>query len=216
MDAFELNKILGAVLGALVFVMGLSVLSEIIFAPHGLDTPGYLINIDDSSAAAEAPKEVPFAVLLQQGDAGAGKAGARVCGACHNFEEGGPNGIGPHLWGVVGRPIASAEGFNYSSALKEYGADKTWSYDELNGFIHAPQQDVPGTIMGFAGIKNDQDRANVVLFLKSISPDAPPLPEPPAAEEPAADEAAAEEATAAAGDAEPAATEEAEPAPSAN
>ena len=182
MNAHELNKFVGAILAALVFAMGLSVLSEIIFEPEKLYEPAYVIAIADenSGLAAEEEEETPFAVLLAAADPASGKAVARVCGACHSFDEGGANGIGPALYGVVGRQIASHEGFNYSSALSTYGADKSWTYEELDEFIEAPQQDVPGTIMGFAGVKDPVQRADLVAYLRSITPDAPPLPEPPA------------------------------------
>lgn len=182
MNAHELNKFVGAILAALVFAMGLSVLSEIIFEPGELYEPAYVIAISDENSGlqAEEEEETPFALLLAAADPAAGRNVARVCAACHNFEEGGPNGIGPNLYDVVGRQIAGHEGFNYSSAMASYGADKTWTYEELDQFLEAPQQDIPGTIMGFAGVKDPVQRADLVMYLRSISPDAPPLPEPPA------------------------------------
>ncbi len=181
MNAHELNKFVGAILAALVFAMGLSVLSEIIFEPHELYDPAYVVAIaeENSGLAAEEEAEVPFAALLAVADTDAGQRRAKVCGACHTFTEGGANGIGPALHGVVGRPIASHADFKYSAALKEFGEGKTWSYDELDGFLENPQKHVPGTIMGFAGLKDGAQRAEVVSYLRSESPDAPPLPEPP-------------------------------------
>ncbi len=213
MNAFELNKIMSAVLGALVFAMGLSVLSEIIFDEHSLFTPGYEVAIAEATGGAEAPEEVPLAVLLNEAEESKGQGLARVCGACHTFTEGGANGIGPNLHGVVGRPIASHEGFSYSGAMSTYseGGARHWSYEELDEFLQSPQSDIPGTAMGYAGIKNDEDRADVIAYLKSVSPEAPAYPEVPApTEEMAPDPAAAEaeavqaeevEANATAGDA---------------
>ncbi|GAB5375447.1 MAG: hypothetical protein AcusKO_19090 [Acuticoccus sp.] len=182
MNAHQLNKYIGAVLAALVFAMGLSVLSEIIFEPHELYDPAYVVAIADDDAAlrGEEAAETPFAVLLAEADPAAGKNGVRVCGACHTFNEGGANGIGPALHGVVGRAIAAVDGFNYSAALKTYGEGKVWDYEELSGFIENPQAHVRGTIMSFAGVKDPAKRAEAIVYLASESPDAPPLPEPPA------------------------------------
>lgn len=184
MDSFELNKFLGGALAALVFVMGLSVLSDIIFDEKALYEPAYAIAIaeHEDEMKDEEEEETPFAILLASADPAAGEASARVCGACHSFDEGGANGIGPALYNVVGRDIGGGEGFGYSSALTTYGEGKTWNYEELDGFLENPTAWISGTIMGYAGIKDPQERANVVAYMKSVSPDAPPYPEPPAQE----------------------------------
>ncbi|MEM6762854.1 MAG: c-type cytochrome [Pseudomonadota bacterium] len=209
MDAFEINKFVGAVLAALVFAMGLSVLSEIIFHDDVLYDPAYVIQIADADDALveEEEKETPFAVLLASADPAAGESAARVCGACHGVEADSGNGIGPAIYNIVGRDIAAADGFGYSAALSSHGEGKVWSYDELNGFLTNPQQWVSGTSMGFGGIQDPQDRANVIAYLKSISPDAPPFPDPPvevAAVDDAAVTDAAPEAEAAPSEAVPA------------
>ena len=185
MNAYEINKILGAVLGTLVFVMGLSVLSGIIFSEDPPEQAGWQVAVkDDADEVAEeeaaAQEEVPFEVLLASADPEAGKSASRVCGACHAFEKGGGNGIGPALWNSVGAEIASVEGFNYSSAMKEHAEEAgRWTYAQLNGWLRNPQEWVPGTSMGYAGIKDRQERANVIAYMKSMSPDGPPLPEAP-------------------------------------
>lgn len=199
MNAYELNKAIGAILGALVFVMGLSVLSDIIFSETPPAEPGYQIAIADAedTVVEEAPAEQSFDVLLASADPEAGESGARVCSACHSFEADGPNGIGPHLWNIVGREMAVIDGFNYSSALVSHADEApVWTYEELDGFLENPQGWVPGTIMGYAGIKDAQDRADVIAYLKEVSPDGPPLPEAPApGEVPAAEAEAAEAET---------------------
>lgn len=182
MNSWELNKVAGAVLGTLVFGMGLGVLAEVIFEQHPPEEPGYEIAIAEptSEDTEAAPAGPPFAVLLASASVSAGEQGVRVCGACHTFEEGGPNKVGPNLHGVVGAPVIDKPNFNYSGAMKAFGEGKTWTYDELNHFLESPQGYIPGTAMSFGGIKDDEKRADVIVYLKSISPDAPPLPEPPA------------------------------------
>lgn len=199
MNAFELNKYMGAILAALVFVMGLSVLSDIIFSEERPEQLGYEVVVasdeESESESAEGAQEEPFEVLLASADPQAGEGAARVCSACHAFDEGGGNGIGPALYNVVGRDIASVDGFGYSSALQSHAEEApAWSYAELDGFLENPQGWVPGTSMGYAGISDRQTRADVIAYLKSVSPDAPALPEPPAADESAGeDEVAASE-----------------------
>lgn len=185
MNAYELNKIIGAVLAALVFAMGVGVISDIIFTEEALEEPAYRIAVasaTDTGDEAEVAEEPPFAVFLASADAAAGESASRVCSACHSFDEGMENKIGPALYGVVGREIGVVEGFAYSNALAEHEAE-VWSYDALDGFLENPQGWAPGTSMGYAGIKDPQERANVVAYLASVTPDAPAFPEPPAEEE---------------------------------
>jgi cytochrome c len=111
---------------------------------------------------------------LAHADVDAGAKSARVCAACHSFEEGGAAKIGPPLWGVVGRDIASLGDFTYSSALA--GKEGQWSYETLDEYLSSPRDWVPGTKMAFAGIKKPDDRANVILYLRSLSNEPAPLP----------------------------------------
>ncbi|MFD0388940.1 c-type cytochrome [Tistrella bauzanensis] len=120
------------------------------------------------------------------------KAGAKVfarCTACHDDSKGGPNKVGPELWSVVGRPIASADGFAYSAALQGLGGE--WTFDKLDHFLTKPSDFAPGTKMSFAGLSKVEDRAAVIAYLNSQSDNPQPLPEAPAADAPAEGEAAA-------------------------
>ncbi|HEY7645491.1 MAG TPA: cytochrome c family protein, partial [Hyphomicrobiales bacterium] len=182
MDKMTINMIAGAVLSSLLVIFGTSTFVNILYPRGG--TPEHdeaqVANAahGGKAGAPEAPEPAapatPLPVLLAKASVDAGAAQAKKCAACHTFEKGGPNKVGPDLFDVVGRPVASHEGFAYSPALKAFGGN--WDYEKLNCFIHSPKDCVPGTKMTFAGIKKDTDRADVIAYLHSISPDAPPLP----------------------------------------
>ena len=128
---------------------------------------------------------MPIATLLASADAAAGEAVFKKCQACHTGEKGGPNKVGPNLWGVINRPIASHEGFAYSGPMKEFsqGGSVVWDYEHLDEFLMSPKTDVKGTAMGFAGLKKDGERANLIAYLRTLADSPPPLPEAaPAAE----------------------------------
>jgi cytochrome c len=183
MDSFELNKIIGAILGTLLFVMGVGFLAEGIYAPSSTNGPTYDLpkpTEEAAAAATKAPPEVPLATLLASADPQAGQETAKVCQACHNFTEGAGAKIGPDLYQVVGRKVASKPGFAYSAALKQF-ADKTWTYELLNTWLTSPSKMAPGTKMTFAGLSDPGDRANVLAYLRTLSPNPVPLPKPPAA-----------------------------------
>ncbi|MBV9077906.1 MAG: c-type cytochrome [Methylobacteriaceae bacterium] len=178
MDSFELNKIMGAVLGTLLFAMGLSIFSQVIYTPKKPAVPGYDLPVPEpvqpAAAGDQGAQAEPLPVRLASADAKRGEGAAKKCQACHVFEKGGPNKIGPALYGVVGRPKGSHEGFAYSAAMKEKGGE--WSFDELDHFIANPKGYVKGTIMAFAGISSPKERADVIRYLQSLSDNPVPLP----------------------------------------
>lgn len=210
MDSFEWNKIAGALLFALLIWMGLKEVNLFINpepeAVAGYEVPGVELS---PTATAEAPKEVPFAVLLAQGSVEAGRRAYNKCKSCHTIEEGGRNGTGPNLWDTVGNVKGHIPGFNYSSALLEKGG--TWTYEALDAWLKRPAEYIPGNRMAYGGIRNAQERADLILYMREYTPNPPPLPTPPPPEEPATVEepATAEDAPA---DVEPAAEEAAAPA----
>jgi cytochrome c2 len=188
MDSFELNKIAGAVLFALLVAFGLSIFSGIIFETEAPAVPGFEIAVAAEGGEAGGEEEQPIAVLLASADAAAGESAARQCASCHTFQEGEANGTGPNLWSIVNRPIASVADFEYSPAMQEFAAQaETWTFEHLNTFVHDPQGTVPGTIMTYTGMRNDQQRASLLLYLNTLSAEPAPLPEPPAEGEAAAE-----------------------------
>ncbi|MDB5537101.1 MAG: cytochrome c family protein [Devosia sp.] len=210
MDSFEFNKIIGAVLGTLLFVMGVGFVAEAIYAPREDVGPGYALPEPEPVVAAEAGAPavaaVPLATLLASADATRGQAAVRKCQSCHNFGEGEPSKQGPHLYGVVGRPEGSIADFAYSDGMKAHNAEgDIWTYENINTFITAPKAYVEGTKMNFSGVKSPEERADILAYLQTLS--ATPVPFPTAdAAAPAADAPAAPaDATAPAAGAEPAA-----------
>ena len=186
MDSFEFNKVIGGLLGAVFIVFSISIASDAIFASPAPEKPGYIIEAAEAEAAApggEAPAAVPVAELLANADANAGAAVFKKCTACHSGEKGGPNKVGPDLWDIVNRPIGTHEGFSYSAAMKEFsqGGSVVWDFDHLNHFLASPKGYIKGTAMGFAGLKKDDERANLLAYLHSLSDNPAPMPEAGAA-----------------------------------
>ena len=171
MDSFELNKIIGAILGTCILVLVTSFAAQAVFSPKMPEKPGFEIAVKE---AAAAPSE-PIEKLLQTASVEKGAGAAKKCAACHTFEKGGPNRVGPNLFGVLNEKKGEGKGgFNFSAAMKAKGG--TWTYDDLNKFIANPKGFIPGTAMGFAGIQKDSERADVIAYLRTLSENPAPLP----------------------------------------
>lgn len=198
------NMGVGAFLGTVFVLMSVSIASEGIFHSEAPEKEGFAIIAaeggDESGAGGGEPAEVDIKPLLASADASAGETVFKKCASCHTTENGGANKVGPNLWNIVNRPIASHEGFSYSAGMKTFaGANPNWDYDHLSFFIEAPKKHVPGTAMGFVGIKKPDERANLIAYMRTLSDSPAPLPEAgggegaeaqPAGEQPAAEQPA--------------------------
>jgi cytochrome c len=200
MGELGVNKILAALLATVLGLMALHQLSGIVFghgadeAPHGEDHAeatsmreqmcakyAYCVQVADSGAASAPVEEVfDLGAALASADASKGERTFKAqCATCHNVADGGANGTGPNLHGVVGAAKAVHPGFAYSAVLSGIGGD--WTYQELDPWLNNPSAYARGTSMSFAGLRRDSDRVNVIAYLAAISPNAPALPAPLAA-----------------------------------
>ncbi len=185
MSNFENVKIIGAVLAVGILVMLSGFITELVYGPEQLEEHAYVVATGAESAADQEtktaepeskPEPEAVAALIAAADTGAGRKEAKKCTACHTTAKDGANKIGPKLWDIVGRPVASVAGFSYSGGLKKK-AGETWSYANLDAFLTKPKDWAPGTKMAFAGIKDAARRAALIAFLRTLSDNPAPLPE---------------------------------------
>lgn len=176
MHSLEGNKIVAAVLTAGITFGIAGFVGRLLVAPHIPHEAAIAVGGTapaQEAAAPAAPALEPVTPLLASANADNGRQIAqRACASCHSFNEGGRQGVGPNLWGIVGAKHAHVEGFNYSAAIRGM-ADKPWTYEDLNAWIANPRAYAPGNRMSFAGLANVQQRADLIAFLRSISPGAP-------------------------------------------
>ena len=171
-SAYRINKILGLVLGTALFLQAVHIIDGNFTTK--VAKPGSEVAAKEEQPQASAVAAVPINTLLASASAERGAQVAKQCQACHNFEEGQGPKMGPDLYGVVGRKIATAPGYNYSSALKSKNG--TWDFNTLNTWLTKPSAYAPGTAMTFAGLSNDKQRADVIAYLDTLSNNPVPLP----------------------------------------
>ena len=173
---FEINKIIVAVLVTFLVVFGIGKISDLIFQTE-TNVVAYKVEVSKeniSAATVSAESSVDISTFLSLGDVEHGKKVFKKCAACHSVAQGGGNKIGPKLWNVMFRPVASVTDYKYSKALLDY--KKEWSWEEMNGFLIKPSKWIKGNKMGFAGLKDERDRASVILYLNESSDDPKELP----------------------------------------
>jgi cytochrome c len=177
--SLEANKAFAAVLTAGIAFMVAGFIGQQIVHPHRLDKTAITIEgvgAGTAAPAAEAPALAEVAPLLAAANVDNGRQIAgRLCSACHTFDEGAANKVGPNLYGVVGGPHAHRSDFNYSPAMAAE-KEKPWGYEELNHFLAGPARYIRGTRMAFAGISNVQQRADVIAYLRAQAATPQPLP----------------------------------------
>ena len=177
MDSFEINKIIAAILVTVLLVLGIGKISDVIFHVEQPSVAGYKVEIvvsGDTASQVSTGTETDIAALLALGSVEDGEKVFKKCAACHSINSGGRNNIGPKLWNVMFRPVGSVADYKYSKALSSYG--KEWSWEEMNGFLLKPSKWIKGNKMGFAGLKKDEDRASVILYLNQKSDNPKQLP----------------------------------------
>lgn len=173
------NTVAGCVLASALFAMVVGKVSNAVVHPHKLDKPA--IAVEDAAPASTAPAAAPAEQLPPIGPKLAGanvEAGKAIfqkqCATCHTADKGGANKVGPNLWSIVARKKASHEGFSYSAALQAKGGD--WSYEDIDHMIFKPGAYVKGTKMAFAGLPKEQERADVIAYLRTMADTPQPLP----------------------------------------
>tara|TARA_B100001250_G_C19668506_1_gene730394 strand:- start:276 stop:881 length:606 start_codon:yes stop_codon:yes gene_type:complete len=170
---YEIQKIFTAILIIFLVVFGIGKISDIIFQTEE-NVVAYKVEVQEKSSTASSSQAIDISAFLAMGNVDHGKKVFKKCAACHSINQGGGNKIGPALWSVMSRNAGDLGDYKYSKALTSYG--KKWNFEELNGFLLKPATWIKGNKMGFAGLKDDKDRASVILYMNENSDNPLPLP----------------------------------------
>jgi len=179
MDGFEVNKILGALLGTALFIIAIGNIAEAVYHVEPLKQDAFPVEVpkEGAATAAAAPQAVDLGTVLAAADVKKGEDIARSkCTACHSLDKGQADSTGPNLYGVVGGPVIKSPTFNYSSAMKKFGGN--WTFDRLWQFLGGPRDFLPGTAMTFVGLPKENERADVIAWLRTNADSPVPLPAP--------------------------------------
>lgn len=179
MDLFELNKYVGGTLAAILVVIVVSLLGDAAVAPADLEKtvfppPAEGAATDEAEAEKAEPAAPSLGSLLAAADVAQGRKLSKKCAACHSFDKGAKNKVGPNLWNTVGQAKAGREGYRYSAALRDAGGE--WSYADLDAYLTKPKLFLPGGKMTFPGLADAAQRAAVIAFLRSLSDQPAALP----------------------------------------
>ena len=178
MDSFEINKILAAILMVALLIIGIGKLSNVIFHVEKPKTPGYSVELAEttvvSASETTVEEKIDIAALMAMGNLVDGEKIFKKCAACHSINKDGKNKIGPALYNVVGRKVGGVADYKYSKALVAY--DKNWTFEELNGFLIKPAKWIKGTKMAYAGLRKEKDRASIIKYLNQNSDTPQELP----------------------------------------
>ncbi|WP_193172130.1 c-type cytochrome [Nisaea nitritireducens] len=179
-SSLEFNKLAAGVLCGGLLLMGVGKFAGVLVHPEQLETNAYTVEVAEGAATAAAPTGPapiePILGLLASADVASGQKVAKKCAACHSFDKGGPNKVGPNLFNVVMAAKGHVDGFAYSDALLSSGETDNWTYTALNHFLLKPKDYAPGTKMNFAGIKKASQRADLVAYLRSLADSPAALP----------------------------------------
>ncbi|MBI2707502.1 MAG: cytochrome c family protein [Proteobacteria bacterium] len=186
MDSFEFNKLAAAILIALLTVKGADLISRHLIHPEMLKEPAYKVEgVSITAQAGEASPEkkgpLPIEPLLAAASVEKGAEIFKKCTSCHTIDKGGPNRVGPNLYGIVGAEKGKGRDYSFSPAMASKGG--AWTFDDLNTYLYSPREFVPGTKMAFVGVKDDKDRAALIAYLRMQSDAPTPLPTTPPPQE---------------------------------
>ena len=166
-----MTKIIVSIALAVILIVGINKVADTIYEVEKPEKSAYQITVasqtEESGDSASSDKSGDIMALLASANASEGKKVFKKCASCHSISKGGKNKIGPALWWVIGRQVGTVTDYKYSKSLIAYG--KKWSFEEMNGFLIKPKEWIPGTKMAFAGLKNEKDRASLILYMNSQS-----------------------------------------------
>jgi cytochrome c len=182
MDAFEVNKTVGAVLSALLVIFASKTVLDIAYREHKPEKVGWALPVTEVAPSHSKEPEAAFdpkqvLALLPKASADNGRDTFKKCLSCHTPQKDGKNGTGPNLWGIVGRKPGTHAGFPYSDAMKAKGGSGDWTFEALAGYLHDPKAVVPGNKMAFPGVKDNAELADLLAYLRTLSDNPPALPQ---------------------------------------
>ena len=174
-----MNKIIVSIILAIIFVLVINKITDVIYYVEKPEKSAYQVNVSTTSSteisqsSSEKTTSGDIVALFASVSSADGAKVFKKCAACHSINKGGSNKIGPALWGVIGRKAGSISDYKYSKAMAAHG--ENWSFEEMNNFLIKPKDWIKGTKMAFAGLKNANDRAAVILYMNENSDNPLPL-----------------------------------------